>query len=205
MQLYSSKVIWALLLTTSIVGGLSLAYAQQEQHGVSSYLPVDIKESFASIMARMKAAKPDIEKDHTNLLSARYDLSNRPAKDATMSRGKPLQEGIRVKLPAGTSWDRLASMSPAEIREKTLFPMGFYPLPHPNHPEGGMVFPKFEINEVVKQEGRDLTRFDLDFDIPEHFLPEFPAPIYLTTRQDLGDVSQGKLVTIENYYGYPES
>src|SRR5450759_4387693 len=200
VQLYSSKVIWALLLTTSIVGGLSLAYAQQEQHGVSSYLPVDIKESFASIMARMKAAKPDIEKDHTNLLSARYDLSNRPAKDATMSRGKPLQEGIRVKLPAGTSWDRLASMSPAEIREKTLFPMGFYPLPHPNHPEGGMVFPKFEINEVVKQEARDLTRFDLDFDIPEHFLPEFPAPIYLTTRPDLGDVSQGKLVTIENYY-----
>ena len=63
-----------------------------------------------------------------------------------------------------------------------------------------MVFPKFEINEVVKQEGRDLTRFDLDFDIPEHFLPEFPAPIYLTTRPDLSDVSQGKLVTIANYY-----
>jgi cytochrome c peroxidase len=31
-------------------------------------------------------------------------------------------------------------------------------------------------------------------------LPEFPAPIYLTTRSDLGDVSQGKLVTIMNYY-----
>ena len=62
-----------------------------------------------------------------------------------------------------------------------------------------MVFPKFEINEVVKQEGRDLTRFDLDFDIPDHFLPEFPAAIYLTTHPDLGDVSQGKLVTIENY------
>jgi hypothetical protein len=91
-------------------------------------------------------------------------------------------------------------MSPAEIRDKTLFPKGFYPLPHPNHAEGGMVFPKFEINEVVKQEGRDLTRFDLDFDIPEHFLPEFPAAIYLTTRPDLGDVSQGKLITIENYY-----
>ena len=163
-------------------------------------MPVDIKESFASIMARMKAAKPDIEKEHTNLLSARYDLSNRPAKDAAMSRGKPLQEGVRVKLPAGATWDQLASMSPPEIRDKNLFPRGFYPLPHPNHPEGGMVFPKFEINEVVKQEGRDLTRFDLDFDIPDHLLPEFPAPIYLTTRPDLGDVSQGKLVTIGNYY-----
>ena len=63
-----------------------------------------------------------------------------------------------------------------------------------------MVFPQFEINEIQKQEARDLARFDLDFDIPDHFLPEFPAPIYLTTRPDLGDVSQGKLVTIDNYY-----
>ena len=151
-------------------------------------------------MTRMKAAKPDVMKNHANLLSARYDLSNRPAKDATMSHEKPLQEGVRVKLPSGFTWDQLASMSPTEIRDKNQFPKGFYPLPHPNHPEGGMVFPKFEINEVVKQEGRDLTRFDLDFEIPDHFLPEFPAPIYLTTRLDLGDVSQNKLVTIENYY-----
>ena len=62
------------------------------------------------------------------------------------------------------------------------------------------MFPKFEIDEMKKQEGRDLTRFDLDFDIPDHFLPEFPPPIYLTTRPDLGDVSQGKLVTLDNYY-----
>jgi cytochrome c peroxidase len=31
-------------------------------------------------------------------------------------------------------------------------------------------------------------------------LPEFPPPIFLTTRPDLGDVSQGKVVTIDNYY-----
>ena len=63
-----------------------------------------------------------------------------------------------------------------------------------------MLFPRFEIEEIKKQEGRDLTRFDLDYDLPDHFLPEFPAPIYLTTRPDLGDVSRGKLVTIDNYY-----
>ena len=63
-----------------------------------------------------------------------------------------------------------------------------------------MLFPKFHIDEIKKQEGRDLTRFDLDFDLPDHFLPEFPPPIFLTTRPDLGDVSQGKLVTIMNYY-----
>src|SRR5262245_61018162 len=56
------------------------------------------------------------------------------------------------------------------------------------------------IDEVNSQEQRDLARFDLDFDLPDHFLPEFPAPIFLTTRPDLGDVSRGKLVTIENYY-----
>jgi cytochrome c peroxidase len=45
-----------------------------------------------------------------------------------------------------------------------------------------------------------LTRFDLEFDLPDQFLPEFPAPIFLTTRPELGDVSQGQLVTIDNYF-----
>jgi cytochrome c peroxidase len=139
-------------------------------------------------------------KRQMDLLAARYDLGDRPAAGATMSRGKALQEGVRVKLPAGTSWDALAAMAPEEIRDKGLYPAGFMPLPHPNHPEGGMVFPLFLINEVKQQTGRDLTRFDLDFDLPDRFLPEFPAPIYLTTRPDLGDVSRGKLVTTDNFY-----
>src|SRR5207248_10224313 len=58
----------------------------------------------------------------------------------------------------------------------------------------------FQIDEIKKQTSRDLTRFDLDFDLPDAFLPEFPAPIYLTTRPDLGDVSRGRLVTSDNYY-----
>jgi cytochrome c peroxidase len=91
-------------------------------------------------------------------------------------------------------------MTPDQVRQKDVFPKGFLPLPHTHHPEGGMLFPKFHIDEIKKQEDRDLTRFDLDFDLPEHFLPEFPAPIYLTTRPDLGDVSKGKEVTIENFY-----
>lgn len=59
---------------------------------------------------------------------------------------------------------------------------------------------KPQIDEVKKQNARDLTRFDLDFDLPQHLLPVFPAPIYLTTRPDLGDVSKGQLVTLSNYY-----
>jgi len=187
------------------VGGVSAQEAdkkpaQEVDEKRSSYMPVVVKEDFAEIMTRMKRAKPEVMQRQMDLLKARYDLSNRPAKGVTMSRGKPIQEGVRVTLPKDVTWEKLAAMSPEEIREKGLFPAGFFPLPHPNHPEGGMVFPKFHIEEIKKQEGRDLTRFDLDFDLPDHVLPEFPAPIYLTTRPDLGDVSQGKLVTIDNYY-----
>jgi cytochrome c peroxidase len=63
-----------------------------------------------------------------------------------------------------------------------------------------MLFPKPTIDKIKLQEGRDLTRFDLDFDLPDHLLPEFPPPIFLTTRPDLGDVSHGELVTLTNYY-----
>ena len=188
---------WAALATIAwTVLGIPQVSAEQE----TSYAPVAIKEDFETTMKRMKADKSKVEKRHTNLLEQRYDLSDRPAKSVTMSRGKPVQDGVRVKLPKGATWDKLADMSPDEIRDKDLMPAGFLPLPHPHHEEGGMVFPEFHIREISKQEDRDLTRFDLDYDLPDHFLPEYPAPIYLTTRPDLGDVSQGREVTIDNYY-----
>ena len=165
----------------------------------SSYLPV-VEEPFETVFKRMSGAKDDVMKRQMDLLAMRYDLSDRPAAGVTMSRGKAVQGGVRVKLPSGVTWDALARMAPDEIREKGLFPAGFLPLPHPNHPEGGMVFPKFQIDEIRKQTGRDLTRFDLDFDMPDRFLPEFPAPIFLITRPDLGDVSKGQLVTTDNFY-----
>jgi cytochrome c peroxidase len=172
---------------------------QAKPRGETSYAPVDQKEDFGKVLSRMKGQKAGVMKRHLGLLEDRYDLGNRSAKGVTMFRGKLVQEGPRAKLSKGTTWDSLAAMSPEQIREKDLFPPGFMPLPHPNHPEGGMLFPKFHINEIRKQEGRDLTRFDLDFDLPDHLLPEFPPPIFLTIRPDLGDVSQGKLVTIMNF------
>jgi cytochrome c peroxidase len=199
-MIYRRSWLWVLLaMLATVFIALGAPDAQESQLKGTSYAPVDLKEDFAAVMARMKAAKPEVMKRQMDVLKERYDLANRPAKDVTMSRGKPIQEGIRVKLPQGMTWEKLQAMNPEEIREKDLFPAGFFPLPHPNHPEGGMVFPQFHIEEIQKQEGRDLTRFDLEFDLPIHFLPEFPAPIYLTTRPDLGDVSQGKLVTIDNY------
>ena len=177
-----------------------VAHAENGGPKPSSYAPVVITEDFSTTMNRMQEAKPTVMKRQLDLLRERYDLSDRPAQGVTMTNGKAIQSGVRVKLSKGTTWDALSALSPEDIRERNLFPAGFYPLPHPNHAEGGMVFPKFEIDEIKKQEGRDLTRFDLDYDIPVHFLPEFPAPIFLTTRLDLGDVSKGKLVTLFNYY-----
>jgi len=179
---------------------LLLPWAGSRADVSSSYSPVVIKEAFDATKARMEAAKAEIMKRQMTLLEERYDLSDRPARDVTMSRGKAVQDGVRVKLPEGMTWEKLAAMRPEEIREKGLFPKGFLPLPHPNHAEGGMVFPQHHIDEIKKQEGRDLTRFDLDYDLPAHFLPEYPPAIYLTTRPDLGDVSRGKVVTIMNYY-----
>ncbi len=174
--------------------------AQETPKKPSSYSPVVINEEFSAIVSRMTAAKSGIQQRHQTLLEQRYDLSNKPAQGVTMYKGKPVQSGVRVKLKSGTNWESLSRMSPEEIKDKDLFPEGFYPLPFPNHPEGGMLFPKFHIDEIKKQEERDLTRFDLDYDLPDHVLPEFPAPMFLTTRPDLGDVSKGKLVTIDNYY-----
>lgn len=165
----------------------------------SSYAPVVSKEPFPAVMARMSKAKAAVMAKQMALLKARYDLSDRAAKGVTMSRGKPVQAGVRVRLPEGMTWAKLAAMTPQQVRAQDAWPAGFYPLPHPHHAEGGMVFPQFHIDEIKKQTGRDLTRFDLDFDLPDHLLPEFPPPIYLTTRPDLGDVSKGQLVTTDNY------
>jgi cytochrome c peroxidase len=191
----------ARIFAATLIGAVLLVPAHaEESRGKTSYAPVAITEDFAKTMARMQAEKPKVMARQKDLLKGRYDLSDHPAKGVTMSGGKPIQEGVRVRLPAGMTWEKLAAMSPDEIRQKDAWPAGLFPLPHPNHPEGGMVFPEFHIKEIKKQEARDLTRFDLDFDLPDHFLPEFPPPIYLTTRPDLGDVSQGKLVTIDNFY-----
>jgi len=188
------------------IGMLSLSAgsahgADVPQVGKTSYMPVAVEKDFADTMKDMSAAKEEILKQHMALLEERYDLSNRPAEGLMMSGGRrAVQEGVRVKLPEGMTWEALATMTPEEIREKGLWPKGFMPLPHPNHPEGGMLFPAFLIKEVLSQTGRDLTRFDLDFDLPDHLLPEFPPPIFLTTRLDLGDVSNGELVTTDNYF-----
>jgi cytochrome c peroxidase len=123
------------ITTSAVLVTLALTHAKS-----SSYAPVVITEDFQSVMTRMTAAKPEIMKRQMDLLHERYDLSDTPARGVTMSRGKPVQQGVRAKLPDGMTWQKLAEMTPDQIRTRGLFPKGFMPLPHPNHREGGMVF-----------------------------------------------------------------
>ncbi len=189
-----------LLLRPSSGAAQSKVAPPPPPRGKTSYAPVARGVSFDRMVAHFRRLKPKVMAAHMRLLMERYDLSDRPSPDVTMSGGKPIQVGVRVKLPDGVTWEQLSRMTPEEIRRQGLWPKGFLPLPHPNHDEGGMLFPAHHIAELKRQTGRDLTRFDLDFDLPAHLLPEYPPPMYLTTRPDLGDVSQGKLVTLANYY-----
>lgn len=167
----------------------------------NSYAPVDDRESFDVVKNRMIKEKGAIESRFQNLLKERYDLADKPVSGvASSGRNKPIQGGVRVKLSGGTTWQQLANMTPDEIKAKNLWPAGFYPLPHDNQAEGGMLFPQFHIDKIKQQDNRDLKRFDLAFQLPDHFLPEYPPAIYLTTRPDLGDVSKGQVVTLANYY-----
>src|SRR5712664_974798 len=115
-----------------IVGGVVGAYAMQggtrpAGPPASSYLSVN-EDDFPTVLARMRAARAGIEQRQQELLAARYDFGDRPVAGATMSGGKAIQGGVRVKPPAGVTWDALATMTSDEIRDKGVFPAGFMPL-----------------------------------------------------------------------------
>ena len=147
----------------------------------------------AEVMKQDIEEKPQVMSDQRKLLETRYNLEPKLDSEATMSRGKPLCVGPTARLAKGLTWDKLAEMTPEEIREQDVFP---YPsLPHPKHVNGGQVFPKMQIDMFPR-----LERFDVDFDLPEAFLPEFPPAIFLTNRPELGDVSRGEVVSINNFH-----
>src|ERR1700694_3394929 len=129
MSLKESRKLLAGAATAAVIVALGSAYAQQGPRGKSSYMPVEITEPFSAIFTRLSAQKPEVTREHMALLNERYDLANRPAHGVTMDRTKPVQEGVRVKLPAGKSWESLAAMASEQIREQNVFPKGFYPLP----------------------------------------------------------------------------
>jgi cytochrome c peroxidase len=147
----------------------------------------------AAILKQLQAAKPAVMRAQRALLEKRYDLVAKPDPSAKMSRGKPLPVGPTARLAAGVTWERLGGMRPDEIKQRNAFP---YPsLPHPLQTNGGQVFPDMQIRMFPR-----LQRVDVDFDIPDAFLPEFPPAIFLRNRPELGDVSRGEVVSINNFY-----
>jgi cytochrome c peroxidase len=166
----------------------------------ATYRPLPT-QPLEAVKAIDEADKPQVMQRQRDLLAQRYDLADRPMQGVMMSGGrKPVQDGVRVRLAPGTTWDKLAAMSPSEVRAQGLLPAGFMPLPHVKQPAGGQVFPDEEIEQIRRQEARNLRRFDVDMDLPEHIRPEFPAPIFLTSHPELGDISRGQLLTIRNFY-----
>jgi cytochrome c peroxidase len=145
------------------------------------------------IMQADIAEKPAVTAAQRRLLESRYDLTPRLDPGAKMSRGKPLPVGPTARLASGLTWERLAGLSPDEIRTRKAFP---YPgLPHPKQATGGQVFPQMQIAMFPR-----LDRFDVEFDLPEAFLPEFPPAMFLQNRPELGDVSRGEVVSINNFH-----
>jgi cytochrome c peroxidase len=164
--------------------------------GKSSYASVDDVGEFKDFYERLSEQKPKVMARWNAYLATRYVFTNKTDSSVTMTRGKPLPIGPVVKLPATiNSWEELANLTPEEIFKRDLFPEGFRQLSHPLHSTGHMLFPEMWL--VAHPEN---TRFDVDFDIPEPYLPEFPPPLFLTTRPDLGDVSRGEEITEANFY-----
>jgi cytochrome c peroxidase len=158
--------------------------------------PLDAKKprmTFGEVYNEDVAGKKKVLDDQRQLLELRYNLKANLSPDVKMTRGKPIAVGPTARLAVGTSWEMLGARTADDLRRQNLFP--YPPLPHPKQVAGGMVFPKMQIDMFPR-----LQRFDVEFDIPDAFLPEFPPAIFLQNRPELGDVSRGEVVSINNYY-----
>jgi cytochrome c peroxidase len=150
-------------------------------------------ETFDEIMKADVAAKSKVMDTQRKLLETRYDVTPRLDPAVKMTRGKPLAVGPTARLASGTTWEALADMTAEEIKRRGVFP--YPPLPHPKQAAGGQVFPQIQTRMFPR-----LERFDVEFDLPEAFLPEFPPAMFLQSRPELGDVSRGEVVSINNFH-----
>jgi hypothetical protein len=129
--------------------------------------------TFEEIYRAGVASKPEVQARQRRLLESRYNLEPRLDPQATMSRGKPLVVGPTARLPQGMSWETLGAMSPAEIQHQDTFPYKALPHPVQGGGLGGQVFPQMQTRMFPR-----LERYDVEFDLPEAFLPEFPPAMY---------------------------
>jgi len=167
-------------------------YAGKEK---SSFMQRDLGMSWKEWLAFHKEQKPKLMADVKEYMNSRYNFSNEAIESAFMSGNrKQVMKGPISRLPKGIStFEELANLSPEEIKKRTLFP--YVPLAHPLHTTAHMVFP----NQYLKYHP-EHSRIDVDHDIPDNYLPEFPAPMFLTTHKEYGDITKGKEITLSNYF-----
>jgi cytochrome c peroxidase len=138
--------------------------------------------------------KPRLIEDVRAYMNSRFDFSGETIAGKYMSGGKAIMKGPVARLPAEVdSFEQLAGLSPTLIRDRDWFP--YKPLAHPLQSTAHMVFPPAWIEAHPEHE-----RIDIDMDFPQEYLPEFPPPLFLTTHKELGDVTNGEEVTLDNYY-----
>jgi len=162
--------------------------------GRTSFGSPDLGMPFQEWQGRMTAQKPAVDAAAQAVLRSRYKLQCVMDPRATMSRGKPLVVGPAALLPKGfSSWEVYAAQRAESIRAAGDFP--YPPLDHPLQTTAHMLFPGLWTAKHPEHE-----RFDVGFDIPDCFLPEYPPAMYLTTHKELGDVSRGVEITYGNYF-----
>ena len=162
--------------------------------GVSSYASPILPMRWDQWVDFHRKQKPKLMSDVQHYMGQRYTFSGTPIPGALMSGGKPVMQGPVARLPKGVeSYEALGSLTPSDIKERDLFP--YKPIAHPLQSNAHMVFPASWIKAHPEHE-----RIDVDHDFPDAYLPEFPPPLFLTTHRELGDITNGREVTIDNYY-----
>jgi cytochrome c peroxidase len=160
----------------------------------SSWSPPTLPVTWDEWCKHCQTQKPKLMAECKAYMNSRYDFHGRPIPHARMSGGKLIMMGPVARLPQGIgSYEDLAALTPDEIKRRDIFP--YKPLAHPLQTTAHMVFPDSWIKVHPEHE-----RMDCDLDIPDDYLPEFPPPMFLTTHKEMGDVTNGREVTLGNYY-----
>jgi cytochrome c peroxidase len=185
-----------LMLYPSITKGMRTPFDLYRYYGrgSSSFGSPVLPMRFEQWLAFHRKQKPKLMRDVQDYMNGRYDFSAEPIPGAFMSGGKPIMKGPVARLPRGVeTFEQLASLNSFEIRERDLFP--YKPLAHPLQSVAHMLFPPNWIKAHPEHQ-----RIDVDMDIPEDYLPEFPPPMFLTTHKELGDIANGREVTLDNFF-----
>ncbi len=162
--------------------------------GVSSFNSPILPMRFEQWIEFHRKQKPKLMDDIREYMNSRYVFSGSTIPGQLMSGGKPVMQGPIARLSKNVdSFEQLAAMSNAEIRSRDLFP--YKPLAHPLQSTAHMVFPPAWIKVHPEHE-----RMDVDMDFPQAYLPEFPPPLFLTTHRELGDVTNGQEISLDNHF-----